>query len=79
MTLGDIVTTDSTTLSSPASPSLALSKVPLRGAENRRSLKSVKIIESDIMPTTSQPESAVEDKAIQHRPLPEIPPTTSKT
>ena len=77
--------TDSTTFSSPASPS-TLSKVPvLRGAENRRSLKSVKIIESDIIATTSQqPETessaVIEDKAIQHRPLPEIPPpATTKT
>ena len=68
--------TDTTNLSSPTSLSGLGTKVPIpRGAENRRSLKSVKIQESDIMPPDSSA-VVVEDKAIQHRPLPEIPPTT---
>ena len=68
--------TDSTNLSSPTSLSGQGTKAPIpRGAENRRSLKSVKIQESDIMPPDSSA-VVVEDKAIQHRPLPEIPPTT---
>ena len=63
--------TDATTLSSPTSPSGT--KVPPRGAENRRSLKSVKIQESD------NTDIAIEEKSIiQHRPLPEIPPTSTK-
>ena len=70
--------TDTTNLSSPTSLSgQACTKVPIpRGAENRRSLKSVKIQESDIMPHSDSSAVVVEDKAIQHRPLPEIPPTT---
>ena len=69
--------TDTTNLSSPTSLSGQSTKVlPIpRGAENRRSLKSVKIQESDIMPPDSNAVVA-KDKAIQHRPLPEIPPTT---
>lgn len=69
--------TDTTNLSSPTSLSGQGTKVPIpRGAENRRSLKSVKIQESDIMPHSDSSAVVVEDKAIQHRPLPEIPPTT---
>lgn len=51
--------TDATSLSSPTSSGGG--KIP-RGTEKRRSLKSVKIDESD------------NDKTIQDRPLPEIPP-----
>ena len=66
--------TDTTNLSSPTSLSGQGTKVPNpRGAENRRSLKSVKIQESD------NTDIAIEEKPIiQHRPLPEIPPTSTK-
>ena len=62
--------TDATSLSSP-STSPSSGKVT-RGTEKRRSLKSVKIQESD---TTDED---VLDKTIQDRPLPELPPSSLK-
>lgn len=62
--------TDCTTASSPASPGKVL-----RGTEKRRSLKSVKIVESDTESDAPATKNLVDDnKAIQDRPLPEIPP-----
>ena len=66
-----------TSSDSPASPG---GKVVSRGAEKRRSQKSVKILESDITALTDVEkiyEAAtrnLHDKTIQERPLPELPP-----
>jgi len=66
-----------TSSDSPASPG---GKVVSRGAEKRRSQKSVKILESDITALTDVEkiyEAAtrnLNDKTIQERPLPELPP-----
>ena len=63
-----------TSSDSPASPGKVI-----RGAEKRRSQKSVKILESDITETDVEKiyEAATKnlnDKTIQERPLPELPP-----
>ena len=47
----------------------------LRGTEKRRSLKSVKIIESDNEDMTKS-ESTEQQPKIQDRPLPQIPPVS---
>ena len=60
----------SVSASSPASPGV-VGKV-LRGTEKRRSLKSVKILESDT--ETDNSTKNLNDKTIQERPLPELPP-----
>ena len=66
----DSLETDCTSASSPASPGKVL-----RGTEKRRSLKSVKIVESDTESDAPATKNLVDDnKAIQERPLPEIPP-----
>jgi hypothetical protein len=63
--------TDGTSASSPASPG----KLVQRGTEKRRSIKSVKILEDDDDDDDDDDQQPPK-KAVQDRPLPDIPPKT---